>query len=157
MNALAFRRATEEDIDFLVSVLHLADRDRHAQKEGWDDEQYIDRCRAETTEEVAGRVEKSLTCVVEAAGTPVGRLRVIDDGEELFIAGIQILPAHQGKGVGTAAVRSVMDDARAKGVSVRLEVEKSNPDAKRLYLRLGFEVIEDRGDKELMEIHPVER
>ena len=47
-----------------------------------------------------------------------------------------------------------MTEAQSKGLPLQLEVEKENPHAKRLYLRLGFRVVEDRGTKELMEIAP---
>ena len=92
--------------------------------------------------------------MVEADGVPVGRLRVVRTSEELFIAGIQVLPEHQGRGIGSRVVRSVIDEGRREGLPVRLDVGKDNPDAKRLYLRLGFSVIEDRDTIELMEIRP---
>ena len=154
MIAIEYRVAVADDIDFLVSVLDLADCDRLSQNEDWDREQYVARCRADTIEETAGRVEDSTTCVVGVDGTPVGRLRVVRPGDHLYLAGIQILPAHQGKGIGSEAVRSVMAEAQSKGLPLQLEVEKENPHARRLYLRLGFRVVEDRDTKELMEIAP---
>ena len=154
MNALEVRKALTEDLEFLASVLILADQDRLAGREGWDREQFVDRCRTQTGEEVTGKVANSLTSVVEADGVPVGRLRVVRTSEELFIAGIQVLPEHQGRGIGSRVVRSVIDEGRREGLPVRLEVGKDNPDAKLLYLRLGFSVIEDRDTMELMEIRP---
>ena len=152
MIALEVREASTEDFEFLASLLVLVDEDRLAGREGWDREQFVDRCRTQTGEEVAGKVANSLTSVVEADGTPVGRLRVVRMSDELFIAGVQVLPEHQGKGIGSEVVGSVMDEGRRKGLPVRLEVGKDNPDAKRLYMRLGFRVIEDRDNMELMEI-----
>ena len=154
MIAIEYRVAVADDIDFLVSVLDLADCDRLSHNEDWDREQHVARCRAHTLEETAGKVEHSITCVVEVDGAPVGRLRVVRPGDHLYLAGIQILPVHQGKGIGSEAVRSVMTEAQSKGLPLQLEVEKENPHAKRLYLRLGFRVVEDRGTKELMEIAP---
>lgn len=105
-----------------------------------------------TREEVEGKEENSLTYVVEADGTPVGRLRVVRTDEELLIAGIQILPVYQRKGIGSEVIRSLMGEAKRNALPVRLEVEKDNPDAKRLYLRLGFRVIQERNDRELREV-----
>ena len=152
MKALSIREATIDDIEFLVSVLLLADRDRLATTDGWDSDRFVDRSRAATTEEVAGKVENSSTYVVEADTTPVGRLRVVRSREGLLIAGIQILPVHQRKGIGSELIRSVIGEAKQKALPVRLEVVKASPDAKRFYLRLGFEVIQDRDDRELMEM-----
>ncbi len=152
MNALEVRKASTEDFEFLASLLVLADQDRLAGRDGWEREQFVDRCRSQTGEEVAGKVANSLTSVVEADGMPVGRLRVVRTSEELYIAGIQVLPEHQGRGIGSKVVRSVIGEGRRKGLPVRREVEKANPDAKRLYMRLGFRVIEDRDTMELMEI-----
>ena len=48
-------------------------------------------------------------------------------------------PAMRGKGIGTRLLEAVFDFARAKGFgSVRLQVVDTNPDARRLYERMGF-------------------
>ena len=116
MNALDVRKASTEDSEFLASVLVLADQDRLAGRDGWDREQFVDRCRTQTGEEVAGKVANSLTSVVEADGMPVGRLRVVRTSEELYIAGIQVLPEHQGRGIGSEVVRSARGEGRRKGL-----------------------------------------
>ena len=77
MNALEVRKASTKDFEFLASLLFLADQDRLAGRDGWDREQFVDRCRTQTGEEVAGKVANSLTSVVEADGMPVGRLPVV--------------------------------------------------------------------------------
>lgn len=58
---------------------------------------------------------------------------------ELAIDSIVVHPAMRGKGIGTRLLEAVFDFARAKGFgSVRLEVVDTNPDARRLYERMGF-------------------
>jgi ribosomal protein S18 acetylase RimI-like enzyme len=42
------------------------------------------------------------------------------------------------KGLGTTIMRTLMDEAAAAGVPVRLTVGSSNDPSLRLYLRLGF-------------------
>ena len=67
----------------------------------------------------------------------VGRLTVEEKPDHVFLAYIALLPAHQGRGVGTEVVRSVTAEAKEKGKPVMLSVLKPNP-AKALYERLGF-------------------
>lgn len=54
--------------------------------------------------------------------------------------------------MGRAAMGTIMKEAAEKGLPLTLEVEKDNPDAKRLYLQLGFKVVRERKDRELMEL-----
>ncbi|MCH4893559.1 MULTISPECIES: GNAT family N-acetyltransferase [unclassified Sphingomonas] len=78
----------------------------------------------------------------EDAGFALARA-VIDDCELLLIA---TRPAWQGCGVGGALLRSVIADARARGVTrLHLEVRAGN-DAVRLYERHGFVKIGERRD-----------
>jgi GNAT superfamily N-acetyltransferase len=52
---------------------------------------------------------------------------------------LEVAPAHQGKGIGTALVHAAEDAARARGYDrVVLGVGSDNPSAKRLYERLGY-------------------
>lgn len=67
----------------------------------------------------------------------IGRLTVEEKPDHIFLAYIALLPAHQGKGIGTEVIRSVMAEAKEKGKPVILSVLKPNP-AKALYERLGF-------------------
>ena len=58
---------------------------------------------------------------------------------ELTIESIVVRPAMRGKGFGTRLLEAVFDFALAKGFgSVRLQVVDTNPDARRLYERMGF-------------------
>ena len=62
---------------------------------------------------------------------------VADDVPELSVA---VLPGHRGRGLGTALLRRLLDDASADSDAVSLSVDTSNP-AARLYERLGFRVV----------------
>ena len=53
--------------------------------------------------------------------------------------GTVIVPSAQGRGLGTALVRLVLDEAAGRGLPVRLSVLANNP-ARGLYERLGFQV-----------------
>ena len=93
-DGLHIREATinKIDVDFLASVQLLANEERLSAYDDWDAKQFKEYWRAHTLREVAGEIEDSTTYVIEFNGTPVGRLRIVRPGGEIFIGGIQILP-----------------------------------------------------------------
>lgn len=91
------------------------------------------------------------TIVVD--GQPGGRLYVDRRPDEIRIIDIALLPEHRGSGIGTALMREILDEARARGTPVRIHVEQLNP-ALRLYQRLGFYRVETQGVYILMEWSP---
>lgn len=98
--------------------------------------------------------EPSNIRVIVAEGRDVGLLHVERENEGLFLANIQILPAFQNRGVGSAVVRRAIDEAHAAGLPLRLQVLKSNHPARRLYERLGFELTQESGSHFHLRIRP---
>ncbi len=80
--------------------------------------------------------------IIEGAGRPIGRIVVDRPGTMLHIVDQAIVPELRGRGIGTAIMRALMDEAAAMGLPVRLKVASSNDPSMRLYLRLGFVPIE---------------
>lgn len=150
---LNIRPGTKNDIAFLATVNLLANETRLSSHKDWDAEAFAQLVETSARNEVAGNVDQSITHVIELEGVPVGRLRLVRPGNGIHVAGIQIHPSHQGRGIGTAVMHSVIKEASEKSLPLTLEVEKDNPAARRLYLRLGFVVVEDRGDRECMTLH----
>jgi ribosomal protein S18 acetylase RimI-like enzyme len=64
---------------------------------------------------------------------------------------IALLPAYRGQGIGTRLLDALL--AQAQGAPVTLHVEPLNP-AQRLYRRLGFRLLEDRGVYHFLEWRP---
>jgi predicted GNAT family acetyltransferase len=62
------------------------------------------------------------------------------------LAGIQIVPDYQGQGIGTSIIKTILQEASERAVPVELRVNKDNPDAERLYARLGFRRFGKEGD-----------
>ncbi len=61
---------------------------------------------------------------------------------ELRIECLAVSSARRGRGIGTRLLSAVFDHARARGfLAVSLEVVDTNPDARRLYERQGFEPV----------------
>ena len=87
--------------------------------------------------------------VVECQRARIGRLYIERWPSQHRIIDIAFLPEHCGKGFGTALLQDLIDEAAAAGKAVSIHVEKNNP-ARRLYLRLGFTVAEDKGVYDLM-------
>lgn len=91
--------------------------------------------------------------VVLVDGTPAGRLYVARGGDELRIVDVAILPAFRRRGIGTHLIEQVKAAAAREGKAVRIHVERFNP-AMRLYERLGFAPIADRGVYLFLECRP---
>lgn len=75
---------------------------------------------------------------MESDGEPVGALSVEETGDALFLADVEIAPEWQGRGIGSAIVRSLQERARAKGRPLELQVLHVNDRGRALYERLGF-------------------
>lgn len=84
---------------------------------------------------------------------PIGRLYVARWPEQIALIDITLLPEHRGAGIGSALLRGLIDEAAAAGQPLRIHVEKFNP-ALRLYARMGFRPIEDKGVYWYMEWSP---
>jgi ribosomal protein S18 acetylase RimI-like enzyme len=69
-----------------------------------------------------------------------------DETPELSVA---VLPEYRGKGVGTALLNRLIEDARTRFPALSLSVSADNP-AVRLYRRLGFEVVGQAGTSLIM-------
>jgi ribosomal protein S18 acetylase RimI-like enzyme len=82
--------------------------------------------------------------LIESDGSPIGRIYVYRSSDEIRLMDIALVPAWRNRGIGTALLHELMDEARANGSEITLHVEPDNP-AQRLYQRLGFSLIEQRG------------
>jgi ribosomal protein S18 acetylase RimI-like enzyme len=87
--------------------------------------------------------------VILVDGQPAGRLYVARWPRELRIVDIALAPEYRNAGIGTGLIRDLIAEARAAGVPVTIHVESFNP-ALRLYERLGFRLVEDKGMYRLM-------
>jgi GNAT superfamily N-acetyltransferase len=84
---------------------------------------------------------------------PAGRLYVVRWEKEIRLVDIALLPEHRNGGAGSAILAEILAEGRAVGKPVTIHVERFNP-ALRLYQRLGFVPIEERGPYFLMQRAP---
>lgn len=96
------------------------------------------------------------TYVVQVEDADVGLIGLERRSAEVYVTRIEVHPDWQNRGIGTAVLRRVIDEAAQQGRSVSLHVFKANP-AQRLYRRLGFVILgEDRG-RHYMSTNPYTR
>jgi GNAT superfamily N-acetyltransferase len=88
--------------------------------------------------------------VVEREGEVIGRIYLDRRADEFRLIDIALIPEVRNQGLGKALLKDLLDEAAAARLPVRIHVERFNP-AMRLYLRLGFKPLEDRGVHLLLE------
>ncbi len=150
--SLTLRRVMPEDEAFLASV-YASTRAEELALTGWSDAQKDHFCamqfRAQSAD-YARNHAAAVSSIIERDGEAAGRLIVDRREEVIHIIDIALLPEHRGAGIGTRLLRELQEEARAAGKALSIHVEKFNP-ALRLYERLGFRAIEDKGVYLLME------
>jgi ribosomal protein S18 acetylase RimI-like enzyme len=91
--------------------------------------------------------------VILIDGVPAGRLYVHRRPDEIRLVDITFLPELRQGGLGTSILRDLLAEGAAAGKPVTIHVEVYNP-AMRLYERLGFQPVEERGPYRLMKWSP---
>ena len=86
-------------------------------------------------------------------GEPIGRLYVDRRAAEIRIMDIALLPEFRRRGIGSDLVNAILAEGKTRGLPVTIHVEQFNP-ALRLYYRLGFRQIQDKGVYYLLEWEP---
>ncbi len=145
---VTLRPAGPEDYEELVRVYASTRADELAQVTWWDDAQKLAFCRQQYDAQKAeydSRFPDAQYDVVLLDGRTAGRLWVGRGEEEIRLLDIAVLPWAQRQGVGTAIVKSLIEEARSSGKRLRHMVFVMNEGARRLYERLGFVVFEEAG------------
>lgn len=79
--------------------------------------------------------------IITKERTDVGAVYLAHRPDSVFVESLEVLPEHQNRGAGSAALRWVLGQAAQQGRTVTLQVHKVNTGARTLYERLGFSVI----------------
>ncbi len=143
---LATRPAVPEDADFIFSLIERTMRDYvsatyGAWDPGWQRERFNQSFAPANIK------------VLRLDGQDIGILWVEEREGTLFLRNVHILPELQGRGVGTAAIRLFLADAKKRGLDAALQVFRVSP-ARRLYERLGFSVTGETATHFLMFFSP---
>lgn len=130
---LTYRQVSEADFEFLFGVHQAAMQGYVEAAFGpWVEPWQRDYFRA--------HFDPPMLRVIQVDGQDVGMLSIQERTEELFLVDLEILPAHQRRGIGTAVVQALQAEADRRGIPVALQVLKVNQGAQKLYRRLGFGV-----------------
>jgi GNAT superfamily N-acetyltransferase len=148
------RPATDQDVGFLADVVIEATRAQGRLADDFDEPHWRAGYQQWTLEHIRGEEPDSTTSVIEVHNERAGRLRITRTARYIELSGIQLLPGVQRRGIGTAIIEDLKAQAAAAGVPLELAVEKDNPDARRLYERLGFLQVGETGDEARLRWQP---
>ena len=144
--ALGLRPEVATDFDFFAALYAEVRRDELAPVP-WSDHAKRDflvaQCRLQRDHYSKHYVGAEFL-IVEESGDPIGRVYAHATHSEIRLMDIALHSESRGRGIGTALVRALQDEAAGRNIDLTLHVEPDNP-AQRLYLRLGFALIENRG------------
>lgn len=156
MSGLTFRPIRPEDHEFLHRLYASTREEELATVSDWSAEQKAAFVRqqfeAQHHHYQKYYPEASFDLVLEG-GEPVGRLYVSRWEREIRLVDVALVPAARGRGLGTELLRELLAEGERTGKAVSIHVERFNP-ALRLYRRLGFREIEEKGPYFLMEWRP---
>jgi|SRR5205085_7062121 len=150
---LELRPVSESDDQFLLRV-YASTREEELAQARWQEgqkEQFLRWQFDLQRREYSARFPDAAYHVILVDQQPAGRIWIGADNEQVRLLDIALLPEFQNRGVGTALLRRLMNQARESGKALRHMVFMLNNNAKRFYERLGFVTIEDLGAYQHME------
>ena len=103
---------------------------------------------------VHAAADEAASQIIVEDGEDVGWLLAAELDDEIRIIEILVTPRRRGRGVGSAAIRLVLERAARAGKTVRLVVNGTNVRAIRLYGQLGFRTMDDHQVQHLMRWSP---
>ena len=146
MKELSIRKAQAIDSEFVFAVKKAAFREYVQQIWGWDDNYQKDLHNR--------RFSSQDICIIQFCGADVGFLSASNTSDPVNIDQIYILPEYQGKGIGAACMKRIIDDANREQKPVTLQVLKINTRATAFYQRLGFTIVAENSTHFQMKKHP---
>lgn len=139
------RRACPEESELAYRVKRAALAAQAAAGEGWDD--------ANEWPTHQRRFASQEYYLLEEAGAVVGIMAMVVESGQVRFNQFFVLPSHQGKGLGTVALRVLADEADRRGLPTRLDVKAGNHRAIALYRRFGYREVE-RSDASVAMVRP---
>jgi ribosomal protein S18 acetylase RimI-like enzyme len=154
-DGLSLRPIQPEDMDFLFH-LYASTREEELAVVEWEagrKEEFLrQQFNAQHTHYQSYYPKASFDLILED-GVPVGRLYVDEWPREVRLIDISLVSQARNRGLGSRLLGELMDRGRRAGKPLTIHVEVYNP-AMRLYQRLGFRKIDERGPYHLMEWVP---
>ncbi len=155
MMNITLRPIEPGDMEFLYRV-YASTREAELTLTDWDDAQKESFLRMQFNAQHTYYQEyypNSAFLVILADGEQAGRLYVDRWPDQIRVVDIAVLPQYRNAGIGTTLLKDLLAEGALSGKPVTIHVEQYNP-ALRLYNRLGFSRIGERGVYYLMEWRP---
>jgi len=130
----SLRPASDEDKELCYSIHRASMLDIVAQVFSWDEDDQRTRFAREW--------DPSELQIVVVDDTEVGVIAVVYRPDHILLSGIELVPAFQGRGIGTALIKGLQSVAAKRCLPLHLGVFVPNKRAKALYDSLGFKEIE---------------
>lgn len=153
-SSIFLRGIQDSDRAFLIS-LYASVREEELRPAGWSDAQknaFIES-QFQAQHQAYSQYPNAEFFLVLHHGEPVGRIYLQHREQAILIVDVSLIAAARGRGTGSALLRAVFELAAARQKTVQIHVEKFNP-ALRLYLRLGFQLLADKGVYLFLECRP---
>jgi len=153
--AISYRAFIDADLPF-IAELYASTRREEVAVTGWPSEAqeaFLRQQHEAQHRHYSLHYADAEWLIVERDGEAIGRLYLRESAEGLHIVDISLVPQWRGQGIGGAILRDILALARERAMPLSIHVEKVNP-ARRLYARLGFAVVADRGLYDLMRAEP---
>ncbi|QPP09208.1 GNAT family N-acetyltransferase [Streptomyces bathyalis] len=141
MTAIGLRLVTTADEERCFELHEAAMRPYVEQIWGWDQEAQ----RAFHAHAFSPDRWQIVTC----DGQDAGMLHVEHRPAEIYLSRIELHPDHQGRGIGSRLIRTLLDQARREGKDLTLDVLAINQRARALYLRLGLHQVAPHGENNI--------
>lgn len=145
MPTLAVRPALPQDEIFLYELYSAVRRPEFDQAPiGTNEKEQLIRMQYYAqTSAYAQMYPDSCYHVVLLDSKPVGRLWVTQMDGEFHLVDIAVHPSLQGKGIGTALIQRLQQEAARAGLPIRSCVFKFNPGSLRFHQRLDFHIVRE--------------
>jgi ribosomal protein S18 acetylase RimI-like enzyme len=139
---ISYRAETDDDLPF-VAALYATTRAEEVAATGWPPAMqaaFLEQQHRAQRRHYRATHPQGEWLLIERAGEPIGRLYLAEEMGQLLVVDISLLPAARGSGLGTAILKDVL---AGETRPVALHVQRTNK-ARRLYERLGFELVEEQ-------------
>lgn len=130
---LAYRDVKETDFGWLLDLRRVT-MNPHLVAAGFEP--------LENSHVEAVQTDYEWTRIIRAEDQDIGMIRLVKKNLPWHLRHLQILPEYQARGIGSAVLVDVLEQARNETAQIVLNVLKVNP-ARELYVRFGFDVVED--------------
>ncbi|MGG5208634.1 GNAT family N-acetyltransferase [Chryseobacterium sp. MIQD13] len=143
MKDLQYRKASENDIDYLLDLRMKTMNPHYAASN-------LPTDREATLQRILYQFDKANIILLN--NEPAGLLKINRSADKTEVLQLQIDPGQQGKGLGKAILSDILSEASSEGKTVSLSVLKTNK-AQHLYTSLGFKIVGEDEHSFFMEFH----